>query len=288
MARTLTTEQVEIYHRDGFLHLPEFFDPQELEPLHASLSADPTVGGRIHYVHDGNDETRGDDVNSYRLDYIGWYRDGDDWLGTCTRLEGIVECAATLIGEPVYHYHSKLVRKPNVGSGSLIWHQDFGGWYQDGCLMPDMLTFVGAVTDSDNHSGCLRFLKGSHKMGRVDRLTGENAYANIQPRRLAAMQAQFEEVGAEMRAGDGAVLSRQPGSLLWPEQCQLRSLADRALLQRDLQRPGVRRPGTSRGQADGDCRRQRTSRRRLPWRVRSNPDPGRGRSQRRGRIDLLS
>lgn len=203
MARTLTTEQVEIYHRDGFLHLPEFFDPQELEPLHASLSADPTVGGRIHYVHDGNDETRGDDVNSYRLDYIGWYRDGDDWLGTCTRLEGIVECAATLIGEPVYHYHSKLVRKPNVGSGSLIWHQDFGGWYQDGCLMPDMLTFVGAVTDSDNHSGCLRFLKGSHKMGRVDRLTGENAYANIQPRRLAAMQAQFEEVGAEMRAGDG-------------------------------------------------------------------------------------
>jgi len=69
--------------------------------------------------------------------------------------------------------------------------------------MPDMLTFVLAVTDADDRSGCLRFLRGSHKMGRVDRIRNEHAYANINPQRLAAMLEQFEEVGAQMHKGDG-------------------------------------------------------------------------------------
>ncbi len=154
-------------------------------------------------VHDGSEKTRGDQKEGYRLDYLGWFRDGDDWLGTCTRLERVVDGAAALIGEPVYHFHSKMVRKPARGGGTVVWHQDFGGWYQDGCLMPDMLTCVIALTEADNQSGCFRFLKGSHKMGRVDRIRGEHAYANINPKRLAAMLERFAEVPAEMRPGDG-------------------------------------------------------------------------------------
>lgn len=201
--RQLSQEQRESYHRDGYLHLPGWFDAAELAPIQASLEEDPSVGGRILHVHDGVDDTREEKDNGYRLNYMGWFREGDDWLGTCTRLERIVKGASTLIGESVYHYHSKLVIKPNVGSGSLIWHQDFGGWYQDGCLLPDMLTCVIALTDATQTSGCLRFLKGSHKMGRVDRIRGEHAYANINPQRLAGMLEQFEEVAAQMRAGDG-------------------------------------------------------------------------------------
>ena len=203
MTGKLTKDEIATYHHDGFLHLPGIFDPAELEPIQRSLREDPSVNGHILHFHDGVDETRDDHQNGYRLDYMGWFREGDDWLGTCTRLERIVDRAAVLIGEPVYHYHSKLVRKPMTDSGTLVWHQDFGGWYQDGCVMPDMLTFVIALTDADDTSGCFRFLRGSHKMGRVDRIRSDHAYANIQPQRLAAMLEQFEEVPAEMRAGDG-------------------------------------------------------------------------------------
>ena len=171
---------------------------------------DPSVGGRIEHVHDGISETKEDRGNGYRLDYIGWFREGDDWLGTCTRLQRIVEGAAALIGEPVYHYHSKLVRKPKEGSGTLIWHQDYGGWYQDGCIRPDMLTCVIALTDSTEESGCLRFLKGSHELGRLDRIPGEHAYANINPRRLAGILDRFEEVPAIHASGRRTLLSRKP------------------------------------------------------------------------------
>ena len=202
MNHQLTNEQINQYHQDGFLHLPGFFAVNELAPIRASLEQDPSIGGRVTYVHDGTDGTQGD-KNGYRLDYIAWYRDGDDWVGTCTRLKRVVDGAAALIGEPIYHYHSKLAKKPNKESGTLMWHQDFGGWYQDGCLMPDMLTFVLAITDAADSSGCLRFLRGSHKMGRIDRIRNEHAYANINPQRLAGMLEQFEEVGAQMHQGDG-------------------------------------------------------------------------------------
>ena len=202
-AAPLSADQITAYHRDGYLHLPGFFSPADVAPACQAIARDPSIGGRMAHVHDGADKTREDRRNGYRLDYMGWFREGDDWLGTCTRLQRIVEGAAALSGEPVYHYHSKLVRKPNADSGSLIWHQDYGGWYQDGCLRPDMLTCVIALTDATEESGCLRFFKGSHKLGRIDRVPDEHAYGNINPRRLAAIREHFEEVPAVMGRGDG-------------------------------------------------------------------------------------
>ena len=191
----LTPDQIVAYHRDGYLHIPGFFDAAEIAPVQAALRDDPGVGGRLATVHDGSAKTQ--------HDYLGWTRHGDDWLGVTTRLARLVEGAATLIGEPVYHWHSKLVKKPAGKSGQVVWHQDFSGWYQDGCLMPEMLTAIVALTPATRENGCLHMLRCSHKMGRVDRLRDGDAYSNIEPRRLAAMQKRFEDVAVEMAPGDG-------------------------------------------------------------------------------------
>lgn len=193
--RPLTPDQIVAYHRDGYLVVPGFFDADEIAPAQKALADDPSVGGRLSTVHDGSDKTR--------HDYLGWTRHGDDWLGTATRLARVVENAAALIGEPAYHWHSKLVKKPAGNSGKVVWHQDFGGWYQDGCLMPDMLTVIVALSPATEESGCLHMLRGSHRMGRVDRIRDGDAYSNIQPRRLAAMIERFEEVAVALNPGDG-------------------------------------------------------------------------------------
>ena len=47
-------------------------------------------------------------------------------------------------------------------------HQDYGYWYQNGCLFPDMGSAFIAVDPNTRANGCLQVLKGSHKMGRIE------------------------------------------------------------------------------------------------------------------------
>ncbi|CAH1802509.1 unnamed protein product, partial [Owenia fusiformis] len=73
-----------------------------------------------------------------------------------------------LLGGEVYHYHTKLMMKEPHTGGKWNWHQDYGYWYQNGCLFPDMATVFIAIDPSTKSNGCLNVIKGSHKCGRVE------------------------------------------------------------------------------------------------------------------------
>ena len=46
--------------------------------------------------------------------------------------------AEQILDGEVYHYHSKMIMKePRIG-GAWTWHQDYGYWYQNGVLFPDL------------------------------------------------------------------------------------------------------------------------------------------------------
>ena len=40
--------------------------------------------------------------------------------------------------------------------GSFVWHQDYGYWYMNGCLYPDMGTAFIAIDRCDEENGCLQ------------------------------------------------------------------------------------------------------------------------------------
>jgi len=81
----------------------------------------------------------------------------------------------------VYHYHSKLsFKEPKVG-GAFAWHQDYGYWYQNGCLFPHMASCFIALDPCNKDNGCLQILKGSHHLGRVEHLlTGGQTGADLE------------------------------------------------------------------------------------------------------------
>ena len=63
-----------------------------------------------------------------------WNHPSDDIWGMVSRSRRIVDAMELMLGGEVYHYHSKLLlKKPEVG-GAWEWHQDYGDWYQNGCL----------------------------------------------------------------------------------------------------------------------------------------------------------
>ena len=107
---------------------------------------------------------------------------------------------AMLDGE-VYHYHHKVSAKKPFEGGAWEWHQDYGYWYNNGCLFPYMASCYIAIDPATKQNGCMQLISGSHHMGRIEHGTaGEQTGANME--RVEAALARLELVYAEMAPGD--------------------------------------------------------------------------------------
>lgn len=102
----------------------------------------------------------------------------------------------------MYHYHSKLTAKDPYEGGAWEWHQDYGYWYNNGCLFPDMASAMIALDHSTRANGCLQVLRGSHRLGRIDHglLEGQQVGADLN--RVEEAKKRLELVYAEMTPGD--------------------------------------------------------------------------------------
>ena len=92
----------------------------------------------------------------------------EDVYSAIARSERMVTRMEQLLGGEVYHYHSKMnMKEPRIG-GAWTWHQDYGYWYQNGCLFPHMASVMIAVDPATRENGCLQVIRDSHKFGRVE------------------------------------------------------------------------------------------------------------------------
>ncbi|MCG6927967.1 MAG: phytanoyl-CoA dioxygenase family protein [Acidobacteria bacterium] len=180
------------FHRDGFVIRRQWFDAEEMELLARFAREDPDLVSHHLPVKDAAGRES-------RLTL--WNHPGDDLYGMFSRCRRVVEGAEQLLQDEVYHYHAKMMLKePRVG-GAWEWHQDYGYWYQNGCLYPNMLSVMIAVDRADRENGCLEVLRGSHHLGRVEHgRYGEQAGAD--PERVEAARARLELVRFEAEPGD--------------------------------------------------------------------------------------
>ena len=117
---------------------------------------------------------RDDGTGGVRLSL--WNHPGDGIYGMFARSHRIVDAVEQLLEDEVYHYHSKMILKDAKVGGAWAWHQDYGYWYQNGLLFPDLCSVMIAVDKATEQNGCLQVLQGSHRMGRVNHiLSGDQA-----------------------------------------------------------------------------------------------------------------
>src|SRR3546814_8616124 len=92
------------------------------------------------------------------------------------------------------------MKRPRAG-GAWDWHQDYGYWYNNGCLFPDLVSVAIAVDRATVENGCLQVLKGSHRLGRIDhgRVGGQTG-ADME--RVEQAMKVLEHVHVEMEPGD--------------------------------------------------------------------------------------
>lgn len=192
MGFQVSDAQIAEFNRDGYLLVRGLFDAEETRMMLASARGDDTIDANAFNVTD---------AAGRKSKMTLWNHPSDDIFGAVARCRRVVEATERLLGDEVYHYHSKLsMKEPRVG-GAWEWHQDYGYWYQNGCLFPDMLSVMIALDPSTRANGCMQVLRGSHKLGRVEhRLTGDQTGADYD--RVAWAKEHFELVYCEMDPGD--------------------------------------------------------------------------------------
>lgn len=190
----LTSDQIETFQRDGVVVVKGLLSPVELEQLQLTCAPERDLGALQTEVRDGPER-------SYKVAI--WTELDDSLFGKLPRLPRVVRGAEALLGEPVYHWHSKLLRKL-PGDGSVGIHQDYATWYEDGCLAPTMLTCTIALHRNDRANGCLSFVPGSHKMARIHRVRlGETSDTHApEPRRVAEILRRRGQIFGELEPGD--------------------------------------------------------------------------------------
>jgi ectoine hydroxylase-related dioxygenase (phytanoyl-CoA dioxygenase family) len=193
-SRVLTSQEVAQYHEDGYVFVRSLFDADEMELLRRAREIDTAIKENVDAI---------DDREGGKVKLALWNEAGSDIYGMFSRCRRIVDSAEALLGGEVYHWHSKMIEKEPYVGGAWTWHQDYGYWYYDGCLFPDLASVMIAVDPANIENGCLQILKGSHRLGRIDHHLGDNsqqAGANLE--QVEAAQKMLELVYCEMGIGD--------------------------------------------------------------------------------------
>jgi len=193
--RVFSDAEKEQYEQDGFIFRRGFLSKEEVAKLKNTMINDKTINGTKHYTKD--------DSTGKKVDLSLINTPGVNAYGAVARSARMVDNVEKLLGDECYHYHQKMIRKEPKRGGSFEWHQDYGYWYDNGILTPNLTTCFVALDKCEKANGCLQVLKGSQKMGRITHVTtGEQAGADMERMEEALKSPEFEVVFCEMEAGD--------------------------------------------------------------------------------------
>lgn len=177
---------------DGYVFKRSMLSPEEVALANRVIETDPAIrGSRLKLA----------DAQGGSTELALWNHPGEDVFGMIARSERVAGGAERLLGGEAYHYHSKLTMKRPGGGRRWEWHQDYGYWYQNGCLYPDMLSVAVALEPATRENGCMQVLRGSHALGRIEhgRVAGQTG---ADPERVEEALRRLELVHCEMSPGD--------------------------------------------------------------------------------------
>lgn len=184
---------IEHFESLGFLLMPALFGAEEAARLSQTARADQELRARATTRQDAQGG-----ATTLALDN----QLGDDLYASIVRSRRVAESMSAFLGDEVYHYHHKIMLKEPYVGGAWEWHQDYGYWYNFGCLYPTMGSCFIAVDPATRANGCLQVIPGSHRIGRIDHgKVGGQTGADAE--RVAAILERMPLQYVEMEPGDG-------------------------------------------------------------------------------------
>ena len=151
----LTDAQIEHFHREGFLFLPETFTPEEVAVLREAADG--------IYTHDRPEVWRERSGAPRTAFAAHLYNQAFNLLGRHPRMIHPVE---QLFGEKLYMHQYKVNAKASFTGDVWQWHQDYGTWARDdGMPEPRAMNIAVFLDEVMPINGPLMLVPRSHTQG---------------------------------------------------------------------------------------------------------------------------
>lgn len=154
----VTKEMVDDFNKLGYILIRSLLDKEEVGMIIKSITESDAFIKETFSIEKGERKTN----------RSIWNHPGNDITGIVARSEKVVNTCEAMLGGEVYHYHSKFMLKDAKIAAPHYWHQDYGYWYYNGYLYPEMMTVFVALDPCTKQNGCLEILPGSHHCGRIE------------------------------------------------------------------------------------------------------------------------
>lgn len=202
----LTQEQVEFFNENGFLHIPQVFTPEETDRLSDELDrlvqewAFTSPGWTGPWRHAYMDPETEKKSKLTALHDLHLYSAAWSQAVTHPRL---TEALSDILGPNVELHHSTLHIKPPQTGHPFPMHQDNPFYdHQDGRYI-DVLVHLD---DTFHENGEIRFLAGSHKLGKLEHIT-QTAEGPCTPHLPTDKYSLEETVPVPAKRGDVVIFS---------------------------------------------------------------------------------
>ncbi len=201
---TLTKEQIETFHRDGFIKLPKLVDikiVQQMVTLTDQFMIDqiPPIEYEAELGYPGAPSTTDADGGQTIRRFLRAMSRHPLFLDWATS-PNVIQLLRPILGPdivmPLAHHNCIMVKDPRFSSDTG-WHQDIRFWHFE---RQELVSTLLALNHANIENGCLRFLPGTHRMTfRPDQLDENTFLRTDLPENNALIET---EVGVDMEPGD--------------------------------------------------------------------------------------
>ena len=193
-ARSLSPSQVRFFQEEGYVIVPDVFDPAELEPVRQEMHAEINgkarelqAAGKLAQLHEeaGYDrqlaaiyrdsKEAGDAIVRHLMGVRGGGFHSPEMFALITHPKMLAAVGSLLGSEEIvasaYRIRPKL---PHFGRGVVPWHQD-SGYLAEHCDQNLIITCWVPFVDATQENGCMEILPRTHRGQVAPHHTGGNA-----------------------------------------------------------------------------------------------------------------
>jgi len=160
---SLTEEQINFFHENGFLSGVKMLDETQIQILRNELTElmDTTHPGHdLFYEFHSNESA---DPQTILFHALGAWRVSNGFHDVLWNPRVVIASSQLLGNKPIRFWHDQLFYKPPKKGGVVAWHQDYSYWTRTKPIAH--LTCWCALDDATIENGCLQYIPGSHKWG---------------------------------------------------------------------------------------------------------------------------